>query len=98
MWKLKANFNSFIGSEIKAFIDNIPAIVKFLKNEFTKTKERDNIVEGLEIWSKIVPFLQITKIDDQSEYEAKMSQFVENIKDFYEVGGKSFRTKGKKWG
>ena len=94
VWKLKANFNSFIGSEIKAFIDNIPAIVKFLKNEFTKTKERDNIVEGLEIWSKIVPFLQITKIDDQSEYKAKMSQFVENIKDFYEVGGKSFLTKG----
>ena len=34
VWKLKANFNSFIGSEIKAFIDGIPAIVKFMKNEF----------------------------------------------------------------
>ena len=94
VWKLKANFNSFIGSEIKAFIDDIPTIVKFMKNEFTKTKERDNIVEGLESWSKIVPFLQITKIDDQSEYKVKMSQFVENLKDFYEVGGNSFLTKG----
>ena len=94
VWKLKANFNSFIGSEIKAFIDDIPTIVKFMKNEFTKTKERDNIVEGLESWSKIVPFLQITKIDDQSEYEVKMSQFLENLKDFYEVGGNSFLTKG----
>ena len=94
MWKLKANFNSFIGSEIKAFIDDIPTIVKFMKNEFTKTKERGNIVEGLESWSKIVPFLQITKIDDQSEYEVKMIQFVNNLKDFYKVGGNSFLTKG----
>ena len=61
VWKLKANFNSFIGSEIKAFIDYIPAIVIFMKKEFTKTKERDKIVKGLNYWSNIVPFLQITK-------------------------------------
>ena len=45
-----------------------------------------------------MPFLQITKIDDQSEYEAKMSQFVEHTKDFYEVGGKLFLMKGGKSG
>ena len=57
VWKLEANFNSFIGSEIKAFIDYIPAIVIFMKKEFTKTKDRDNIVEGLNYWSNIVSFL-----------------------------------------
>ena len=98
VWKLNAHFNSFIGSEIKAFIDNIPAIVEFLKKELSNTKQKENIVKGLEIWSKIVPFLQITKIDDQSEYQAEMSQFEDNLKDFYEVGGKSFLTKGDKIG
>ena len=64
VWKLNANFNSFIGSEIKAFIDHILKIVEFIKNEFVTTNQRDNIVEGLDMWSKIVPFLQITTIDN----------------------------------
>ena len=96
MWKLNANFNSFIGSEIKAFIDHIPKIVEFIKNEFFTTNQRDNIVEGLDMWSKIVPFLQITTIDDESKYLEKSNQFEENLKEFYEVGGKSFLTKRNK--
>ena len=64
VWKLNANFNSFIGSKIKAFIDHIPKIVELLKNEFVTTNQTDNIVEGLDMWSKTVPFLQITKIDN----------------------------------
>ena len=98
VWKLNANFNSFIGSEIKAFIDHIPKIVEFIKNEFVTTNQRDNIVEGLDMWSKIVPFLQITTIDNESKYLDKSNQFEENLKEFYEVGGKSFLTKGNKIG
>ena len=98
VWKLNTNFNSFIGSEIKTFIDNIPTIVEFLNNEFSNTKQKDHIIKGLEIWSKIVTFLQITTIDDESKYKEKLNQFEENLKDFYEVGGKSFLTKGDKIG
>ena len=58
VWKLNANFNSFIGSKIKLFIDHIPKIVEFIKNKFVTTNQRDDCVEGLDMWSKIVPKLQ----------------------------------------
>ena len=50
------------------------------------------------MWSKIVPFLQITTIDDESKYLEKSNQFEEHLKKIYEVGAKSFLTKGNKIG
>ena len=50
------------------------------------------------MWSKTVPFLQITTIDNESKYLEKSNQFEENLKEFYKVGGKSFLTKGNKIG
>ena len=50
------------------------------------------------MWSKIVPFLQITTIDDESKYLEKSNQFEEHLKEFYKVGGKSFLAKGNKFG
>lgn len=64
MWELKSNFDLF---KTKAFIDNIPQIVGFMEKEFSKTKQRDNIKKGLEIWSSIVLFIQIKTIDDESK-------------------------------
>ena len=52
------------------------------------------IVKGLQIWYNIVPFLAITTIGTRTElYKKVMTQFENDVKDFYEIGGKTFLTK-----
>ena len=53
----------------------------------------NDLCDGLELWEKITPFLVITKIENVAEYEQKLKEFEDNLKDFYEIGGRSFLTK-----
>ena len=94
VWKVNACFNSFVGGKIKLFIDNIPLIIKVMKKEFASTGQILGIVKGLNIWHNIVPFLGITTIGTETnKYRKLLTQFENDVKDFYEIGGKTFLTK-----
>ena len=97
VWKLNKDFSSFIGSEVKAFINNIPKIVSFLKNKFLSTEYLCLLIEGMEIWPSLVSFLSITKIGigEKDHYIDMLNTFQTNLKKFYSAGAKSFLTKGK---
>ena len=69
-------------------------IIKFMQKEFADTEQMLGIVKGLQIWFNIVPFLAITIIGTKTElYKEVMTQFENDVKDFYEIGGKTFLTK-----
>ena len=55
-----------------------------------------DLYNSLLIWKKITPFFTITTIDDITKYEQEMNNFVENVKEFYDIGKLSFMTKTKK--
>ena len=95
VWKLNKDFSSFIGSEVKAFINNIPKIVSFLKNKFLTTECLGSLIEGMEIWPCLVTFLSTTKIGtgEKDQYLNMLKAFEQNVKKFYSAGGKSFLTK-----
>ena len=97
VWKLNKDFSSFIGSEVKAFIDHIPKIVSFLHEKFISTERLGSLIKGLQIWPDLVSFLNITKIGqgDEDNYLKRLDTFEEQLKIFYSAGGKSFLTKGK---
>ena len=97
VWKLNKGFSSFIGSEVKAFINNIPKIVSFLKNKLLTTEYLGSLIEGMEIWPSLVRFLSTTKIGigEKDQYLDMLNTFEQNVKKIYSAGGKSFLTKGK---
>ena len=47
----------------------------------------------LNIWSEITPFLWKTKITDVNLYKFELLKFEDDVKQFYQVGSKSFLTK-----
>ena len=73
---------------------NIPKIVDFLKKTFVETDHVKDICKGLILLSEITPFLVITEISDNiDEYKNQFERFNNNVKDFYEVGSRTFLTK-----
>ena len=93
LWNLNKNFQRLVGSEILCFIKNTKLITEFLKEEYEASEVLDDLCNGLLLWEKITPFLLITKIDDVEEYKLKLNAFENNLKEFYEIGGRSFLTK-----
>ena len=91
LWNLNKKFQSLTGSELLAFIQNIPKIVTFLKKTFLPGAVLDDLCNGLLLWQSITPFLIITKIDNN--YAQKLDEFERNLKSFYDVGSRSFLTK-----
>ena len=87
MWKLNKDFSSFIGSEVKAFIDNIPKIVSFLHEKFISTERLGSLIKGLQIWPDLVSFLNLTKIGqgDEDNYLERLDTFEEQLKSRWEV-------------
>ena len=82
VWKLNKGFSSFIGSEVKAFINNIPKIVSFLKNKFLTTECLGSLIEGMEIWPSLVRFLSTTKIGIGEKVQDldMLNTFEQNVK------------------
>ena len=65
-----------------------------MKKEFAGTEQMLSIVKGLNIWHNIVPFLGITTIGKETnKYRKLLTQFENDVKDFYEIGGKTFLMK-----
>ena len=93
LWNLNKNFQRLVGSEILCFIKNTKLITEFLKEEYEASEVLDDLCNGLLLWEKITPFLLITKIDDVEEYKLKLNAFKNNLKEFYEIGGRLFLTK-----
>ena len=85
VWKLNKDFSSFIGSEVKAFINNIPKIVSFLKNKFLTAECLGSLIEGMEIWPSLVRFLSTTKIEigEKDQYLDMLNTFEQNVKKIY---------------
>ena len=71
VWNLNKNFQSFVGTELLAFITNIPIILHFLKSNFHSTTTLKDLCNGLQLWQKITPFLVISTIENDKEYQKK---------------------------
>ena len=93
LWNLNKSFQRLVGSEILCFIRNTKLITSFLKKEFQASEVLNDLCNGLHLWEKITPFLVITKIDDVNEYKLKLNEFEKNLKELYDIGGRSFLTK-----
>ena len=58
--KLKTIY-SFVGAEIKSFIDKISKVIPFLKVNCVSTEFMDDFVEGLSICTQLFILIKITK-------------------------------------
>ena len=93
-WTQNKEFSSFIGLEIRQFIDNIPLVTAFLVDKFKSNEYVDSIITGLNLWVDLCKFTHITTIDDDDDYKNEMNTFERKLKRFFTAGGKSFLTKG----
>ena len=80
VWNLNKKFTLFVGAELLLFINNTEKIINFIECKFCKTNTRDDLCNGLRLWSKISPFLVITTIKDVEEYKTKRIQFLLDLK------------------
>ena len=94
MWKLNRKFTSFVGAEIKAFIDNIPKVIAFVEKNCAMTDYLRNLLTGLNSWTKLSKFLNISKLQqgEKDDYLENLTVFEDKLKVFYSAGGKSFLT------
>ena len=82
-----------IGSELLLFIQNIDAIVEFMRRKFLDTPAVKSISNVLLLWQKITPFLVITTIENENVYKQKMLEFELNVKEMYKEGKLTILTK-----
>ena len=91
VWKNKKNFASFLGNEIALFVGNTKLIVNFLDSNLVQTDEVKNFIKGLKIWVRIFKFTSKTYIEDvDAIYLNKVETFERDLKNFYEVGSRTF--------
>ena len=55
VWKLNINFNSFIGSKIKAFIGHIPKIVESIKTNSLQQTRGTTLLKGWTCGQRLCP-------------------------------------------
>ena len=82
-----------IGSELLLFIQNIDAIVEFMRRKFLDTPAVKSISNVLLLCQKITPFLVITTIENENVYKQKMLEFELNVKEMYKEGKLTILTK-----
>lgn len=51
-----------------------------------------DFTDACKTWAKITEFLQITTIDDEEEYRARLNEFKVDIKKLYKYGKTTFLT------
>ena len=86
VWNHNKPFSSFHGNELHAWIKNIPTTIAILREHFELTPHVVQICLLLETYSKIVPFLNITEIDNPVEYPKLIDDYENNMKTLYDVG------------
>ena len=89
-WELERPMAKLKGPELLLFIENAPSIINFLRTKFPGCQQAKKIDEVLMLWNVIIPFLNITYIDDKASYQTKLDKFVSDLKKFYLVGGETF--------
>ena len=89
-WELERPMAKLKGPELLLFIENAPSIINFLRTKFPGCQQAKKIGEVLMLWNVIIPFLNITYIDDKASYQTKLDKFVSDLKKFYLVGGETF--------
>ena len=100
VWKNKKNFASFLGNEIALFVSHIEDINAFLKNNLLPTPTLNDLTDALSLWLKLFKFLAISHLRDRTEeqYVEQILFFEQNLKKFYDVGSRTFLTKGAEVG
>ena len=63
LWQNNKAFTSFQGREVSLFIESIPKIVAFLRENIVVSEMVQNIIYGLEVWKGMVCFLTISAIE-----------------------------------
>ena len=88
--------SSFVGSEVKAFIEHTSLITAFLVDNCAANEHLTNLIQGLTLWPSLNEFLKITKLQqgDKDNYLENLKKFEDELKLFYSAGGKSFLTQG----
>ena len=89
-WNLDWSLAEFKGPELKIFIKNILFMKEFILYRQGGCEEANRIAEGLSLWYKIVPFLNIAYVKDKASYPAKVTKFESDAKKLYVVGAKTF--------
>ena len=64
-----------------------------MKDSFHDTNVLHDLCNGILLWAEITPFLVLTTINNHDEYQILKQKFVENVKEFFDIGGRSFLTK-----
>ena len=95
VWRTGKPFTSFQGNELALFVANINTVCKFLNTELVQTTVVNDITKGLKLWVDLFKFLGITNIDVNSHwYKREIEIYEKNAKEFYEVGHRTFLSKG----
>ena len=92
-WNLGRSMSVLMVKNALLSSKNNPKIVKFLKDNLEETQTLNDVCKGLLLWEQISPFLVITSISDIDKHEKLQVQFINNLKRFYVIGGRTFLTK-----
>jgi hypothetical protein len=92
VWNHNKPFSSFHGNELHVWIKNIPKTIAILREHFELTPHVVHICLLLETYSKIVPFLHITKIGNPDGYPKLIDEYENNMTILYDVGAKTVLT------
>ena len=87
-------FTSFVGLEIRQFINDIPLVTPFLVDNFNSNDYVDSIIKGLNLWVDLCKFIHITIIDENNVCKKEMDTLKSKLKLLFTAGGGSFFTKG----
>ena len=92
VWNHNKPFSSFHGNELHIWIQNIAKTSAILREHFELTPHVQRICLLLETYSKIVTFLNVTKIANSEEYPKLIDENENNMKILYDVGAKTVLT------
>mmetsp|Transcript_26810 Transcript_26810/g.33062 ORF Transcript_26810/g.33062 Transcript_26810/m.33062 type:complete len:623 (+) Transcript_26810:1317-3185(+) len=90
VWNNRMKLSGFQGKECSSFVQNIEnIIVPYLKENMMQCNRQQNIIKLLKLLKKIDKFVRMTYIDvEEDEYKEMMTEFNDNVKNFYKYGRK----------
>ena len=85
-------FSSFHGNELSKWVSHIPDTIAILRDHFENTEHINNICLLLQHWYSLTEFLSISKISNRENYQKKIDDYVDKVKELYDVGAKTVLT------